>query len=74
MDPAGFVVNTLLKEGLPKDVTVLAGKSSLTYADGRRADISNGVRTASSDIVAWKLTAIALLASYTGAKPLKSLT
>lgn len=43
MDPIGHVISQLLHEGLPKDVTVIAGKSDLVYADGTRADLSTGV-------------------------------
>jgi hypothetical protein len=45
MDPMGHVISQLLHEGLPKDATVIAGKSDLTYEDGTRADISTGVST-----------------------------
>ncbi|TID23380.1 Structural maintenance of chromosomes protein 4 [Venturia nashicola] len=43
MDPIGHVISALLHDGLPKDVTIIAGKSDLVYADGVRADISNGL-------------------------------
>lgn len=48
MDPIGHVISQLLHEGLPKDVTVIAGKSDLVYADGTRADLSTGVSSKKS--------------------------
>ena len=43
MDPNGFILSLTVKEGVCGDCTVLAGKSDITFEDGSRAGIENGV-------------------------------
>jgi hypothetical protein len=43
MDPNGFIVSMTVKEGFCSDCTVLAGKADITFEDGKRADVADGV-------------------------------
>ena len=43
MDPDGFIVSKMIGDGICKDCTVLTGKAEITYEDGSRAGINNGV-------------------------------
>jgi hypothetical protein len=43
MDPNGVGVVKRLSTGICKDCTVLAGKTTVVYANGTKAELSNGV-------------------------------
>ena len=39
----GYVISKVLRDGICKDCTVIAGKTDLTFENGTRADIGAGV-------------------------------
>lgn len=39
MDPNGFIVSKMIREGICSDCTVLAGKAEITFEDGSPAGI-----------------------------------
>lgn len=39
MDPDGFLVSKMIREGICSDCTVLAGKAEITFEDGSPAGI-----------------------------------
>ena|ERR1700712_1672351 len=61
LDPSGINIVRTFKEGVCSDCTILAAKTDIVFADGKRADVSEGVylhhltnmNLGSKDVAAW---------------------